>query len=84
MKAERFEIVQDEVFVPFGIMINVESQEEAQALYAIFNHGKNAALFNDPDSVLSAITGKYYVYKNAQVIANGVTYEKFYGVGMIQ
>ena len=84
MKAERFEIVKDEVFVPFGIMINVETKEEAQALYAVFNHVKVSALFDDSDEVLNAITDKYYVCKEEQVIANGVTYEKFYGGGVFE
>ena len=70
--------VQVEKFEPFGIMITVESAEEARALYAIFNHTRNAMLLSDemPTRIKSAIGAQYY--SRGGLLANGITDSEFY------
>ena len=65
-------------FTPFTLNITVESEEEARALYAVFNHSHNRALFEDDiqDGMIEKIGLKYRVSDG--VIANGVTYNEFY------
>lgn len=69
---------------PFEIVIKITTKEEARALYAIFNHSKNADLFrnNKASCVRDAIREKFEhaeVTEGVQeVIANGITYKKYY------
>ena len=44
MKVKREEV--KESFVPFNLVISIESEEEARAMYAIFNHANNTRLLN--------------------------------------
>lgn len=78
MKVQRIEIEQEEQFVPFAIQINVESKEEAQALYAIFNHSRNSDLLNNAAAIKDAIGEKYWVNKDDSIIAKGISYDEFY------
>lgn len=78
MKVQRIEIEQEEQFVPFAIQINVESNEEAQALYAIFNHSRNSDLLNNAAAIKDAIGEKYWVNKDGDIIAKGISYDEFY------
>lgn len=77
MKAQRIE-VEDGMFKPFAIQLKVESVQEAQALYALFNFGKNTSLLNNCEAVKAVITDKYYISDPEEVIANGITYEEYY------
>lgn len=63
-------------FKPFSFKLTVESKEEAQALYAIFNHIKTTELLKSAQ-IRSAIGSEHYVYGGA-VIANGISYNDFY------
>lgn len=69
-----------EQFVPFDLVLSIESKEEAQALYAIFNKQENASLLgNDKaDMVDCAIGSKYYIASSHKVIANGITHGEYY------
>ena len=76
MKVER-EIAGLDVFKPFVLKISVESKEEAQALYAIFNRLENCDLLKNRSAIRSAIGAEFEV--NAGHIANGVTYDMYFG-----
>lgn len=82
MKVERKEIIESPSFKPFNIEITIESKEEAQALYAIFNYSPNADLFRYRyslcDDIKCAIGSDYYVGGYREVISNGITYKDFY------
>lgn len=80
MKVQRIEIEQEEQFVPFAIQINVESKEEAQALYAIFNHSRNSGILNNAAAIKDAIGEKYWVFDKTggKTIAKGISYDEFY------
>jgi len=69
-------------FTPFDITITVESKEEAQALYAIFNYTPNCNLLSDDISIQirHTIGNEYSVTRSHDIIANGIDYEDFYGV----
>jgi len=70
-------------FRPFDITLTVESEEEARALYAVFNYSPNVDLlsFGACEPVRKAI-GEKYSYLGADgadnVIARGITYGTFY------
>lgn len=68
-------------FDPFNLIISVESKEEAQALYAIFNHTRNTALLDgrvgpDAEQIRKAIGSNYYIREG--LIANGIKSSEFY------
>lgn len=65
-------------FKPVEITLTIESQEEAQALYAIFNYTPNCDLLPEdaPDKIRAAL-GDYAV-RGTSPIANGITYAEFY------
>ena len=67
-------------FNPIVLTITVESAQEAQALYAIANHGRNSGLLGNlvSEQIKCAMGGKAYVWKCGDIIANGITYEDFY------
>ncbi len=69
-------------FQSFEIVITVTSEEEAQALYAIFNYVPNTDLFphDGSDCIKQAIGEAYSVSGVDDVIANGVTYRQFYSI----
>lgn len=71
---------QEEQFVPFDLVLSIESKEEAQALYAIFNNRNNSELFGDYNSdMITGILGyKYYVAGPNKAIANGITHKQYY------
>ena len=66
-------------FAPFDVTLTVESEEEAQALYAIFNYSPNLELFLDDaaGNVRHVIGDKFSDIPNGE-IANGVDYDHFY------
>lgn len=68
-------------FTPFTLSITVESEEEARALYAIFNHTRNVRLLsaNADMRIRNAIGHEHYITcKTGDIIANGVRLGEFY------
>ncbi|KKL86071.1 hypothetical protein LCGC14_1948430 [marine sediment metagenome] len=65
---------------PFDVVLTVESEEEAKALYAIFNYSPNVNLLPEDasDEIRKAIGGKYSTLGTSQLIARGVCYREFY------
>ena len=65
---------------PFDVVLTVESEEEARALYAIFNYCPNTDILSDDASkeIREAIGQKYADLGPDTLIARGVHYEKFY------
>ena len=65
-------------FNSFDITITVESEAEAKALYAIFNHAPNRRLIGSQgaEGVKSTLGKEYYVPYGE--IANQVEYVEFY------
>ena len=67
-------------FRSFDIVLTVESVEEAQALYAIFNYVPNIALLPEgiSTSIKKAIGEKFGISWKNHIIARGITYQNFY------
>ena len=65
-------------FESFEIQLTIESKEEAQALYAIFNKGSNSTLLPEARDIRLAIGKEYYVEDSYAIIANGVKYMEYY------
>ena len=68
-------------FTPFNITLRVESQEDANALYAIFNHADNTNLLDfECYNIRSFLDSKCKIGGRnfGEIIANGVLYEDFY------
>ena len=67
-------------FQPFDIAFTLESEEEARALYAIFSYTPNVDLLGDATAcyVRRLMGGEFGDLGPSQIIANGVTYDKFY------
>ncbi len=65
---------------PFDVVLTVESEEEAKALYAIFNYCPNEDILPEgrAKQVRDAIGGRYGDLGGGQLIARGVHYEEFY------
>ena len=65
---------------PFDVVLTVESEEEARALYAIFNYVPNIDMLPDGtgEIVRKAIGERYGELGPDQLIARSVTYGKFY------
>lgn len=61
-------------FTPFSITIDIESEGEARALYAIFNHPKNGRLIGTGNThlVLDKIGDKYESNADTDDINNGI------------
>ena len=78
MKVEKEKLELD--FEPFNLIIAVETIEEAQALYAIFNLVKNNKLLGEAScsDIKSAIGCEHHVAVNDAIIANEVTYQEYY------
>lgn len=67
-------------FKPFTLNIRVETKEEAQALYAIFDLRGNTRLFDTTTTraIRSSIGEENYVCKSDSVISRGIRYCEFY------
>jgi len=69
-------------FVPFNLVISIESEEEARAMYAIFSHTGNTRLLKLIDSgrIREEIGDIYSCSKNDKlsIISNGISYKQFY------
>ena len=67
-------------FPAFDVTFTVESEEEARALYAIFNYTSNVDLLPEDASaeIRKAIGEKYSDLGFDQLIARGVDYSNFY------
>ena len=78
MKVNRFG--SHEGFPAFDITLTIESEEEARALYAIFNYIPNTDLFPDGVSlkIREKIGERFSNLGSGEVIAKGVTYDSFY------
>lgn len=66
-------------FKPIHLDITIETEEEAQAIFAIFNYTPNTNLL--PECVSEKITNilaPYEVIGSDDEIANGITYNDFY------
>lgn len=72
-------------FNPIVLEIVIESEEEARALYAIFNYSPNAELLqpNASRDIVECIGHAYSTFGSKGVIARGVTYEEFYRQKML-
>ncbi len=64
----------------FDVVLTVESEEEAKALYAIFNYYPNTKLLDDKfgESIRRVIGFKYADLGPSSLIAKGVCYGVFY------
>ena len=67
-------------FRSFDVTLTIESEEEAKALYAIFNYCPNEDILPEGGAkqVRDAIGGRYGDLDGGQLIARGVHYEEFY------
>ena len=66
-------------FTPFRLCIQVETEEEARGLHAIFNYVPNGELLPyEAKKSLHSILEKYGEVGKDGIIANGVSYRKFY------
>ena len=67
-------------FPAFDVTFTVESEEEARALYAIFNYSPNVDILPEEvgEEIRKAIGGKYGCLDPSRHIARGVNYSDFY------
>lgn len=68
-------------FQPIVLEIVIESEEEARALYAIFNYSPNTELLypNASSDIIECIGHGYSTsHNNGEVISRGITYDQFY------
>lgn len=66
-------------FTPIHLDITIETEEEAKAIFAIFNYSPNTDLL--PDWVSEKVTNilaPYEVIGSDDEIANGIPYNDFY------
>ena len=79
MKATRKELPEPRAFKPFVLEIEVETEEGARALYAIFNNTNNSALLKcgEAQSIKNTIGREYYLLWN-EIISNGITGGDYY------
>ena len=65
---------------PFDVVLTVESEAEARALYAIFNYSPNVDILpNGTGEIVRKVMGeRYRELGPGQLIARGVTHDKFY------
>jgi hypothetical protein len=80
MKVEKIEQKPKEEFVPFNLKITIETKEDAQALYAIFNHGHNRQLFDIAvsENIKNIIGFDHFVGNDDDIISRGVCYKRYY------
>ena len=78
MKAYKLQSICE--FAPFDVTLTVESEEEARALYAIFNYMPNADLLGgDIGERIRKVIGEHFSELGSDCqIANGITYPEFY------
>lgn len=70
-----------ETFKPITLEIVMESEDEARAICAIFNHSRNTKLLKDGGDGVTELLSEYHVGSNnhgQNIIANGVKYDQFY------
>ena len=68
--------------VPFHLALLIETEEEAKALFALFNHGSGPALHLLGPTVQAKIRealGNRWHVLGARTIARGISYERYYG-----
>lgn len=67
-------------FTPFSITIDIESEGEARALYAIFNHYSNDSLLGSKNAraIKTTIGTEFSLELQGQEINNGINGHKFY------
>lgn len=77
MKVEKQKLETPKQFEPFNLILSVETEEEARALYAIFNYCKNSDLikYSVAEKIRNVI-GNYHI--GGGIIANNISYETFY------
>jgi hypothetical protein len=80
MKVESKKL-QNNSFKPFVLNLTVETEDEARALYAIFNNTDNLRLFHNSSTGVTDVLKQHgtFTTKYREVIANEITYEQFYG-----
>ena len=78
MKVEREDIKIKEQFIPFNLVISIESEEEARAMYAIFNHTRNIRLLPIHKTEIRNIIGMEYSANNHELISGNVSWGEFY------
>lgn len=72
------EVIYASSFQPFRLSIEVQTEEEARALYAIFNKLQNARLLGETSYEVTKTIGEEYYVEEGN-IANNISYSKFYG-----
>jgi len=66
-------------FVPIILHLTIESEEEARAIYAIFNYAGNTDLFKyGQDEEVREELKDFSTTGPNNVISNGIIYRKFY------
>jgi len=67
-------------FQEFDITFTVENEEEARALYALFNYSPNVDMLGGDigERTRRLIGGHFSILGTDNIIANGVTYSNFY------
>jgi len=65
-------------FSPIRFEIKIESAEEARALYAICNHSDNVDLLPGLRDIKESCLEGHAVYGHDSIIANNITYGKWY------
>lgn len=67
-------------FKPFDLILSVQTQEEAQALYAMFNcaPADKVLPMATSERIREAIGEEFHVSGRKSIIGNGVTYEEYY------
>ena len=78
MKVHKEELPIPESFSPFKLTCTVESREEAQALYAIFNYSPNLDLLPHSGQGIRDTIGDQYKVNYSDIIANNISYSRFY------
>ena len=78
MKVEKQKLESPKQFEPFNLILSVETEEEARALYAIFNFSRNSDLLGyvTAEKIRNKIGRSYHV--GGGIIANKVGYESYY------
>jgi hypothetical protein len=67
-------------FKAIELTITIETEEEAQALYAIFNFTHNRKLLKEKDTnlLLDEIGKKFYIGEKNKIISNNIAYKDYY------
>lgn len=80
MQVEKNYVEDVAVFKPFELKLTVQTREEAQALYAMFNNVSSSRVLPGTvtDVVLRNIGKEFYIDRDDAIIGNGVTYKSYY------